>query len=566
VLAPPFPASPPPGVGPPIGAGPGTVTRLANRYRLEQRLGRGGWSEVWRGYDEVLARAVAIKLSTHPEEVGTVENFQREAQTLAKLEHPNVVAIFDIGVDQGIAFEVMELLRGPSLSRLLAEHGPLPVAESLRMTADTAFGLAAAHSAGVVHRDVKPANLVMGADGSVHLVDFGIARVRSTTEGPVRDEEDGVEGASGSTQADRIPAFPVVGTPEFLSPEAIAGRPVGPKADLYALGCVLFALLTDTPPYSGPDAAATLRLHLSAPVPDIRQRRPEVPPQVARLVFELLQKDPARRPSTALDVAHRLRSLEQMVLAHPPSSPPAVLPATIDDEAGELADPGSRLVARTIVSRRTAGQSRPAATASPNSTAHAASYAARSRRKRRRHRWLAVAVPLVVVGAAFLTVAFTSWNHPAAAPKSPGPTHPSVASATTPTTSSSSSANSGQSSTPPGGPSNVQNDNGSISGYGSDPTVDLSILQRELAHARVALNQSVGQGMVDDSTASALRSLIHQDGVALSSGDLESAANVTNELVTDVDSLGQSGAFGDSVQQAIAAPLNDLAALLPAPQ
>ncbi|HEY5986408.1 MAG TPA: serine/threonine-protein kinase, partial [Streptosporangiaceae bacterium] len=256
------------------------VWELADRYRLINPLGGGGFSEVWQAEDSVLGRNVAVKLCTPtPGQPDQVQRFYREARTLAGLRHPNVVVVYDAGMDGGTPFVVMELLPGPSLSGLLTSRGPLPVELALRYAEQAAAGLAAAHAAGVVHRDVKPGNLVLADDGTLKVVDFGIARLAS----------DAVA-VTGVT----------FGTPGYVSPEQAAGRPAEPRSDLYALGCVLFTLLTGQPPVTA-DRPAGLSHQHPAP-PSVRRFRPEVPAAVDELIASLLAMDPARRPADAATV------------------------------------------------------------------------------------------------------------------------------------------------------------------------------------------------------------------------------------------------------------------------
>jgi eukaryotic-like serine/threonine-protein kinase len=260
------------------------MRELAGRYRLVSSLGGGGFSEVWRAEDGVLGRDVAVKVFTpavgQPDQA---HRLYREARTLAGLRHPNVVVIHDAGVDGATPFVVMELLPGPSLAGLLDSRGPLPVELALRYGEQAAAGLAAAHAAGVIHRDVKPGNLVLAEDGSLKVVDFGIARL--------------------AAQASSVTATGVTyGTPAYLSPEQAAGRAAEPRSDLYALGCVLFALLTGEPPFSGEHPVAIAHQHLNAAAPSVRTYRPEVPAAVDELIASLLAKDPARRPADAATV------------------------------------------------------------------------------------------------------------------------------------------------------------------------------------------------------------------------------------------------------------------------
>ncbi len=276
---------------------------LAGRYRLGGSLGRGGFSEVRSAEDSVLGRGVAVKLLAGAAgQPDLVRRFDREARALARLSHPNVVAVYDAGLDGPDAYVVMELLTGPSLAELLAGPGPLPVPEAARYARQAAAALAAAHALGIVHRDIKPGNLVLAADGTVKVVDFGIAALSFGTA---------TFTATGTS----------LGTPAYLSPEQAAGRPAGPASDLYSLGCVLFALLTGEPPFAGEHPVAVVHQHLTAVPPSARARRPEVPPQVDALVTALLAKDPADRPADAATVRDWLAAAEAAL--SPGRTPPA---------------------------------------------------------------------------------------------------------------------------------------------------------------------------------------------------------------------------------------------------
>ncbi len=193
--------------------------------------------------------------------------------TVAGLRHPNVVVVFDAGVDRDVPYVVMELLAGPSLDGLLALRGPLPAGLAVGYAEQAAAGLAGAHAAGVVHRDIKPGNLVLDSDGTLKVVDFGIASLA---------------GASMSLTGSGV----MLGTPAYLSPEQAAGRPAEPRSDLYALGCVLYALLTGGPPFTGDHPAATALQHLTAAAPPVLERRPGLPLVLGQLLAALLAKDP----------------------------------------------------------------------------------------------------------------------------------------------------------------------------------------------------------------------------------------------------------------------------------
>jgi eukaryotic-like serine/threonine-protein kinase len=268
---------------------PASTRLLAGRYRLDRLLGEGGMASVWEAHDERLGRDVAIKVvrpdATDP---AAVARFDREARVVAGLRHPGVVLVHDYGVDDGSPFLVMELLPGPSLARVVVDDAPLEVGRATAYVREAAGALASAHAAGVVHRDVKPGNLVLDAHGRVRVVDFGIARVERETDATLT--------AAGH----------VVGSAAYLAPEQAAGVPVDHRADLYSLGCVLVALLTGRPPFSGDSPVAVAAQHLHADPPDLAVLRPDVPAHLARLAQDLLSKEPGRRPATAQEVVERL--------------------------------------------------------------------------------------------------------------------------------------------------------------------------------------------------------------------------------------------------------------------
>ncbi|WP_052398114.1 WD40 repeat domain-containing serine/threonine protein kinase [Streptomyces sp. NRRL F-5123] len=254
---------------------------LAGRYRLERVLGRGGMGAVWLGRDEtVLDRDVAVKvLHETSADPTAVRRFRKEAATLAGLQHPGITVVHDAGSHEGQLFLVMELLHGADLARLTARHPQgLPLDTVLDLSRQTAEALAAAHSRGVIHRDLKPANLFLQDDGRVKICDFGIARGTDTT--------------STLTESGRV-----VGTPAYMSPEQCQDLPLETRSDMYALGCVMYELLTGEPPFTPRQPLyALLRQHAEVPAPPLADRRPDVPGRLADLVASLLAKSPRDRP------------------------------------------------------------------------------------------------------------------------------------------------------------------------------------------------------------------------------------------------------------------------------
>lgn len=266
-----------------------------SRYLVLDLLGTGGMGSVFRGWDPKLERAVALKTIHMGGSQATVSLqeqrsiLMREAVTVAKFSHPNIVAIYDLEDAGDAAFLAMEFIEGISLERLLAFTPVLRVEQAVPLCAQVARGLEAAHAAGVIHCDIKPANVLLGRDGSIKVTDFGIARSlkRTSTE------------ASGT-----------FGTPGYLPPEALRTNEFTAVADLYSLASVLYELLTGSPPHVGKNAQETLVKTASAAVVPVRQKNPAVPPGLDALILGLLEKDPARRkPGTAKEVAVALEEL-----------------------------------------------------------------------------------------------------------------------------------------------------------------------------------------------------------------------------------------------------------------
>ncbi|MFF3722252.1 protein kinase [Streptomyces erythrochromogenes] len=266
---------------------------IGGRYRLEALLGRGGMGEVWRAHDLRLDRKVAIKfLPPDLADGHVVDRFHREARVTARLQHPGITQVFDSGAQDGQLHLVMELLDGRNLGAVLGEGKPgLPVRRAVDLAAQVADALSSAHRADIVHRDIKPANLMLVADGRVKVCDFGIAGFVHADSGLTRE---------GS----------LMGTPDYMAPEQCRGLRVDGRADLYALGCVLFALLTGRPPFTTHgDFRVVMMDHIHTPPPRPASLRPGVPVALDRLVSVLLAKDPGERPAHAGAVAARLRDL-----------------------------------------------------------------------------------------------------------------------------------------------------------------------------------------------------------------------------------------------------------------
>ena len=301
---------------------------LAGRYRLEEKIGEGGLATVYRARDLTLERPVAVKILRQElaEDPQVVARFKREARAAAKLNHPNIVSIYDTGQDdeRGVYFLVMEYLPEPDLKRSITNYAPLPGRKVVQVAMQCCQALAYAHREGLVHRDVKPHNILFTDDGLAKLSDFGIAA------------------AAGETGS--IAPGLVMGSAAYISPEQAQGKPVGPQSDLYSLGCVMFEALTGRPPFVGDNAAQVAAMHVHERVPSPREFNPAITPAEEFVIRKALAKDLPRRYQSAEEMQADLSKLlagdeldrtgviprsedRTMALQVPVAEPPAPVPA-----------------------------------------------------------------------------------------------------------------------------------------------------------------------------------------------------------------------------------------------
>jgi serine/threonine protein kinase len=299
-----------------------TRTVLGGRYELGETLGRGGMGVVYRATDTVLGRSVAVKILADglARDPSFVERLRREARAAARLSHPGVVTVFDHGSEGGRHYIVMELVEGPTLSELLA-RGPLGVERTAAIGDQVLAALEVAHGQGVVHRDVKPGNIMVTASGSVKVMDFGIARSADA------------ETLTGSGT--------VVGSAAYLSPEQVQGRTVDHRSDLYSIGCVLYEALTGRPPFVGSSAVSVAHQHVSAE-PEPLSHLVRVPSAMEDVVMRALAKDRDARHRTAAE----MRAVLVEAVAPPPTAAGTTRPLPIAEPAS---GGGARLVATATV-------------------------------------------------------------------------------------------------------------------------------------------------------------------------------------------------------------------------
>ena len=289
------------------GAGADRRPVLAGRYALGAVLGRGGMAEVRVGWDLRLGRAVAVKmLLPGPADGRAGRGFAGEARAAGRLAHPNAVAVFDVGEDAGVAFLVMEQVAGPTLARELAD-GPLGAERVRRLGEDLLAALGAAHAAGVVHRDVKPSNILMARDGSAKVADFGIAQAGPDEEAPVTPMD---LMATGQLLVDVTAAGQTVGTLAYMAPERRAGRPATVQSDLYSVGVVLYEAMTGARPSPATTPTAMAGAITQAPVVPWAQPCPGLEGALVTAAERAMAQDPADRFASAAEMAAALRQAE----------------------------------------------------------------------------------------------------------------------------------------------------------------------------------------------------------------------------------------------------------------
>ncbi|GLZ79002.1 serine/threonine protein kinase [Actinorhabdospora filicis] len=263
---------------------------LEGRYRVTERIATGGMATVYRAVDERLDRVVAVKIIRRAEagDAGFTARFEREAKIIARLSHPNVVGVYDTGSHDGLPYLVMEYVNGKTLRDVLNEHSRLPVRHSLRIAARILDALSAAHRVGLVHRDVKPENVLLAESGAVKVADFGLARI---VQGPDADDEHGGQ---------------LLATVAYVPPELVAEGVADARSDVYSAGILLFELLTGVVPYDGDDPAEVAGRHVSEDVPPPSEFAEDIPPELDALVVAATRRDRAARPADATEFAARL--------------------------------------------------------------------------------------------------------------------------------------------------------------------------------------------------------------------------------------------------------------------
>src|ERR671930_409826 len=280
-------------------------TLFDGRYRILRKLGSGGMANVYLAEDEELGRRVAIKIlnDRYANDELFIERFRREAKSAAGLSHPNIVSIYDRGEAEGTYYIAMEVIEGRSLKELILTRGPLPIAQAVAYTLEMLEALRCAHRHGIIHRDIKPHNILIGA--RLKVTAFGIARA----------------GASQMTEAGSI-----MGTAQYLSPEQARGAPVTASSDLYSVGIVLYEMLTGKVPFSGDSAIEIAMKHLNELPKPPSKLRPEIPPELDHVVLRALAKAPEDRYQTAEEFAEDLHRVESGLPPAPETSEAATAP------------------------------------------------------------------------------------------------------------------------------------------------------------------------------------------------------------------------------------------------
>ena len=482
---------------------------ISGRYRLEAVLGRGGMATVWRGVDERLGRPVAVKLLDRADtaDPAMLQRFDREARTAGGLTHPNIVAVYDVGTDDGVPYLVMELIDGTSLEALLA-GGPLPIDQTVDVARQTCDALAVAHIQGVVHRDIKPANILLTTRGSVKVCDFGIARL------------------THQQQTDLTAPHMAIGTSAYMAPEQASGAAVDARTDLYALGCVMYAMLTGQPPFTGDNPLTVLWQHQNQPSLAVASLRPETPADLDVLIARLLAKNPSDRPATATEVRDRLTALAENEAAA--ARPTRALPVVSQTRTLPVLDYGEE----------------------PTVPAGG------------RFRLGPAGIAVVALGAAILaalTVALLITSQPpgtdAASGATGNPLPDTATTAPSTATANSSAENPGTGSTSSGAPGTTATDS-----WTENPGTGAS--------ARVAalfgvIEEQRQAGSLDDETADRLTKKLEQVGREVNKGDTGKAADKLGDLSSKLDELYDDEEITTAGYDAVEASLTQLADTLP---
>src|SRR3954469_7481397 len=264
---------------------------LSDRYELEELVGTGGMSSVFRAHDRLLDRKVALKVlhEQYMADADYVERFRHEARAVAALSHPNIVTVIDRGEHNGRQFIVFEYVAGENLKQLISRRGPAPVTTAIELGIQIARALSFAHQQGLVHRDVKPQNVLLNGEGSAKVTDFGIAR--------------SLDVQHGMTQTGTV-----LGTSDYIAPEQAQGQPVDEQTDVYSLGVVVYELLTSEVPFPGENFVAVAMRHINEEPPSVRERRPDVTPRLDAAIRCAMAKRPTDRFSTMQAFAAELQA------------------------------------------------------------------------------------------------------------------------------------------------------------------------------------------------------------------------------------------------------------------
>ena len=301
-------------------------TILNQRYRLVELVGAGGMATVYRGQDLLLERTVAVKFLRDPytSDPEFRQRFLDEARAAAKLDHPNIVHIYDVGEDTERPYIVMEMVEGEDLKDLIRRYGPLQIPHALNLVRQICAGVGHAHRTGIVHCDLKPQNILVTPEGQIKVADFGIARALQS------------EATSHDTEARETVVW---GSPHYISPERAEGKTPVAASDVYSIGIVLYEMLTGVPPFHDPDATQLAIKHLTEIPARMSTLNPRVPPGLDWLVHKVLEKEPAKRYRNAdqfgMAIDEYMRQGDSMTMSQPPITPPPAVPSTIPSTSTE---------------------------------------------------------------------------------------------------------------------------------------------------------------------------------------------------------------------------------------
>ncbi|UXR72419.1 Stk1 family PASTA domain-containing Ser/Thr kinase [Staphylococcus sp. IVB6240] len=369
---------------------------IDERYEIQEILGGGGMSKVYRAVDTILDRKVAIKMIQIPasERQKTIDRFEREVQNTTQLSHPNIVGVLDVGEEDDCFYFVMEYIDGMTLSEYIKSHGPIAPKQAIDFVEQILQGIQHAHEQGIVHRDIKPQNIMIDPQNTLKIVDFGIAKALSETT---------------MTQTNHV-----IGTVQYLSPEQAKGEKTGERSDIYSIGIVLYEMLTGEPPFSGETAVGIAIKQIQEPVPNITEQQSEIPQALSNVILRATEKEPANRYVTVSEMAHDVATVLEPNRSNEPvyKADEAITKTVALDKSAlkQQQEPATNQTAHIPIVETEKKQPNPTPPPRTHRAAMAGAYAGKPKRSRKKKVFAGLVLLLLFLGLSFFVAAAVMGN------------------------------------------------------------------------------------------------------------------------------------------------------------